>query len=155
MSWRTKTLLLAGAGTLLAALPALGQDRNAPQSLLPPGFGDNRDLPPPAQKAEPQAHPQQQTPQQQQQASQQQASQQQAGPTPSVNAAEADLSGNVLSDVEEVQLDQSALPRPTNYFNIPAGLARPIDVVGPLAPGNFGLGENAFGAHNGPQYANL
>jgi hypothetical protein len=156
MSWRTKTLLLAGAATLLAALPALGQDRNAPQSLLPPGFGDNRDLPPPAQKAEPQAHPQQQqTPQQQQQASQQQASQQQAGPTPSVNAAEADLSGNVLSDVEEVQLDQSALPRPTNYFNIPAGLARPIDVVGPLAPGNFGLGENAFGAHNGPQYANL
>src|SRR3954468_7136394 len=105
MSWRTKSLLLAGAGALLAALPALGQDRNAPQSLLPPGFGDNRDLPPPAQKAEPQAHPQQQ------QSPQQQVPQQQAAPAAGGNAAEADLSGNVLSDVEEVSLDQSALPR--------------------------------------------
>jgi hypothetical protein len=148
MSWRTKTLLLAGAGALLAALPALGQDRNAPQSLLPPGFGDTRDLPPPAQKAEPQTRPQQQSPQQQ-------GSPQQAGPTASGNSAEANLSGNVLSDVEEVELDQSAVPRPTNYFNIPAGLARPTDLVGPLAPGNFGLAENAFGARNGPQYVGL
>jgi hypothetical protein len=147
MSWRTKTLLLAGAGALLAALPALGQDRNAPQSLLPPGFGDNQNLPPPAPKAEPQTRPQQQ--QQQQQSPQQQ----QASPT--ANGTEAEPTGNVLSDVEEVQLDQSALPRPTNYFNIPAGLARPTDFVGPLEPGNFGLGEYAFGTHNGPQYANL
>ena len=61
----------------------------------------------------------------------------------------------MLSDVEEVQLDQSALPRPTNYFNIPAGLARPTDMVGALVPGNFGLGENAFGTTNGPRYAGL
>ena len=148
MSWRTRALLLAGTVALAAGLPALGQDSNAPKSLLPPGFGDTRDLPPPVQKAEPQPRPQQ--------PGQPQAPQpQQAAPTPSGNAAEADLSGNVLSDVEEVQLDQSALPRPTNYFNIPAGLARPTDVVGPLLPGNFGLGENAFGLRGGPQYASL
>src|SRR3954451_7769645 len=115
MSWRTKTLLLAGAAALLAALPALGQDRNAPQSLLPPGFGDNQNLPPPAPKGEAQTRPQQQ----QQQQQQQQSPQQQAAPTPSGNAGESDLNGNVLGDVEEVQLDQSAIPRPTNYFNIP------------------------------------
>src|SRR5436190_14148291 len=114
MSWRTRTLLLAGAAALVAALPALGQDRNAPQSLLPPGFGDTRELPPPAPKAEPQARPQQQSPQQQspqQQSPQQRAQQQQA--LPSSNASESDLAGNALSDVEEVQLDQAALPRPT------------------------------------------
>jgi len=151
MSWRTRALLLAGAAALAAGLPALGQNSNAPKSLLPPGFGDTHDLPPPVQKAEPQPRPQQpgqpQSPQPQ--------GPQQTAPTPSGNAAEADLSGNVLSDVEEVQLDQSALPRPTNYFNIPAGLARPTDFVGPLLPGNFGLGENAFGPGNGPQYASL
>ena len=115
MSWRTKTLLLAGAGALLAALPALGQDRNAPQSLLPPGFGDNQNLPPPAPKGEQQTRPQQQ-----------QSPQQQAAPTPSGNAAEADLSGNVLGDVEEVQLDQSAIRgRPIISTSPPAWPARP------------------------------
>jgi hypothetical protein len=149
MSWRTRALLLAGTGALLAALPALGQDQSAPKSLLPPGFGDTRDLPPPAPKAEPQARPSapgQPAPQQ---------GPQQAAPTPSGNAAEAELGGNVIGDVEEVQLDQSALPRPTNYFNIPVGLARPTDAVGPLMPGNFGFGANAFGAAGGPLYATL
>ena len=150
MSWRTKLLLAASAGALLAALPALGQDTSAPKSLLPPGFGENQNLPPPAPKAEPQTRPQQQ---QQQQGQQGPAPQAQAAPT--TNGAEPDITGNSLGDVEEVQLDQSALPRPTNYFNIPAGLARPTDVVGPLEPGNFGLGENAFGTAHGPQYASL
>jgi len=148
MSWRTRALLLAGCAALLAGLPALGQEQSAPKSLLPPGFGDTRDLPPPAPKAETPR------PQQQQQGTPQQPAQQ-AAPTANGNAAEAALSGNVLSDVEEVQLDQAALPRPTNYFNIPAGLARPTDRVGPLLPGNFGLAENAFGAEGGPLYAGL
>ncbi len=61
----------------------------------------------------------------------------------------------MMGDVEEVQLDQSALPRPTNYFTIPEGAARSTDFVGPLEPGNFGLGETAFGTRNGPLYAAL
>ena len=42
-SWPARALLLAGAGALLAAIPALGQNRDAPESLLPPGFGDPAD----------------------------------------------------------------------------------------------------------------
>ena len=59
MSSRTRGLLLAGIVAALAALPALGQDNAAPKSLLPPGFGNTHDLPPPAPKAEPQVRPQQ------------------------------------------------------------------------------------------------
>jgi hypothetical protein len=49
-SWPVKAGLLAGAA-LIAAIPALSQD--APESLLPPGFGDNQNLPPPVEKAAP------------------------------------------------------------------------------------------------------
>ncbi|HEV2817580.1 MAG TPA: hypothetical protein VGW40_10235 [Allosphingosinicella sp.] len=138
MRWRTRALLVAGAGILAAALPALGQDR-APESLLPPGFGDPQTLPPPEQKAPPpQNRPQLPT-----------------VPTLVGNEADNQMSGNMMGDVEEVALDQSALPRPSNYFSIPEGSARPTDFVGPLQPGNFGLGEYAFGRSNGPLYAAL
>src|SRR3954467_11443241 len=140
MSWRTNALLLAGAAAIVAALPALGQDRQAPASLLPPGFADPQNLPPPEEKREPQQRPQQQQ-------------QQQAPPVAPGNSAGDQLSGNMMGDVEEVQLDQSALPRPTNYFTIPEGSERSIDRVGPLEPGNFGLCADAFGARNGALYA--
>jgi hypothetical protein len=137
MSWRTRALLLAGAAAAIAALPALGQ--STPEPLLPPGFGDPQTLPPPEEKAPPQkARPQLPT-----------------APTLVGNEADNQLSGNAMGDVEEVQLDQSALPRPTNYFTIPEGSARPTDFVGPLQPGNFGLGEYAFGSRNGLLYAAL
>jgi hypothetical protein len=137
MSWRTKALLLAGAAAALAALPALG--RNTPESLLPPGFGDPQTLPPPEEKAAPQkARPQLPT-----------------APTLAGTATDNQLSGNQMGDVEEVALDQPALPRPSNYFAIPEGSARPTDFVGPLEPGNFGLGEQAFGSRDGPLYAAL
>lgn len=139
-SWRARALLLAGTGALLAALPALGQDRDQPKSLLPPGFGDTQNLPPPEEKAAPQTRPQ---------------TQQQAAPSATGNALDQQLGGNMMGDVEELQLDQAALPRPTNYFSIPQGTARPTDFVGPLGPGNFGLGEGAFGSSNGPLYAAL
>jgi hypothetical protein len=160
MSWRTRGLLLAGTAALLAALPALGQNREqaAPKSLLPPGFGDNQNLPPPAPKQErpagsrpggalapgpaaPSATP---TP---------------TAPPPAAaatgNATDEEIGGNSLGDVEEVQVDQTELPRPTNYFNVPADLIRPVEAIGPLEPGNFGLGEGAFGARNGPLYLAL
>jgi hypothetical protein len=123
-SWPAKALLLAGCGLLAVGIPALGQDRDAPESLLPPGFGDPQTLPPPEEKGPAQTRPTQQG-----------------------NSIDADtsLSGNSLGDVEEVELDQSALPRPSNYFTIPAGAARPTDLVGPLEPGNFGLAPGAFG----------
>jgi len=134
-SRRARALWLAGAGGLLAALPLLAQNRDQPESLLPPGFGDTKALPPPEEKAAPQTRPQ--TPQQ------------------NAASAEPEIGGNMMGDVEEVALDQSVLPRPTNYFAIPGGSARPTDFVGPLEPGNFGLGEGAFGAAGGPLYAAL
>ncbi len=158
MSWRTKTFLLSGGAALLAALPAIGQERGSPQSLLPPGFGNSQALPTPAEKAPPQPRPRETpTP-----------STPSPGPAPapgpaapvapaptSGNAAEADLSGNTLGDVEEVQIDQTAIPRPTNYFNVPRDLVRPVDLIGPLVPGNFGLGEGAFGTRDGVLYLSL
>ena len=127
-SWPAKALLLAGAGLALAAIPALGQDRDAPESLLPPGFGDPQTLPPPDDKApaQPRAQPQ---------------------GTPATG--DPGLLGNVLDGVEEVEVDPTALPRPSNYFTIPEGAERPIDLVGPLEPGNFGLGPDAFGHRQG------
>jgi len=133
-SWPAKALLLAGAGALIAALPALGQNRDAPESLLPPGFGDPQNLPPPEEKAPGQPRPQPQT---------------------APSAADPGLEGNLLDGVEEVEIDPLALPRPTNYFTIPEGAERPIDLVGPLEPGNFGLGQSAFGRTPGPLLAGL
>jgi len=135
-SWPAKALLLAGAGLALAAIPALGQDRDAPESLLPPGFGDPQTLPPPEEKAPGQ---------------QPRALQQQGAPA----AGDPGLQGNLLDGVEEVALDPTALPRPSNYFTIPEGADRPTDLVGPLVPGNFGLGAGAFGQGQGPMLAAL
>jgi len=137
MRWRTRALLLAGV--MAAALPALGQDRS-PESLLPPGFGDPQTLPPPEEKAPPPPPNRPQLP---------------TAPTLAGNESGNQLAGNMMGDVEEVALDQAALPRPSNYFSIPEGSARPTDFVGPLEPGNFGLGPEAFGSRNGPLYAAL
>jgi hypothetical protein len=125
-SWPAKALLLAGVGLVLAAIPALGQDRDQPESLLPPGFGDPQTLPPPEDKAPTQPR---NTPQQNTNAS---------------APADPGLDGNLLDGVEEVEVDPTTLPRPSNYFSIPAGAERPVDLVGPLEPGNFGLGPDAF-----------
>lgn len=127
-SWPARIVLLAGTGALLAGIPALGQDREAPESLLPPGFEDPETLPPPEPNRPP-AAPGRQAP-------------------PAVPATPGAPS-LALGDVEEMELDQPALPRPTNYFSIPDGVARGTEMIGPLEPGNFGLGPGAFGPANG------
>jgi hypothetical protein len=139
-SWPAKAALLAGAGAFLAAIPALSQDRASPESLLPPGFGDPQTLPPPAEKTPPAPRaPRPPAP----------------AEGPATNGAEpAEAVANGVApteggDVEEVPLDTRALPRPTNYFTVPEGAARSTDRVGPLEPGNFGLGAEAFGPTNG------
>ncbi|HEY5711382.1 MAG TPA: hypothetical protein VIT38_05755, partial [Allosphingosinicella sp.] len=139
--WRTRVLLLAGATALAVAIPAFSQNRDSPQSLLPPGFGDPQNLPPPEQKAPPQQRPPANRPP--------------PGSVPTANGALPGaatgnaIAGTEIGDVEEVQVDQSQLPRPTNYFNVPRGLERPVDMVGPLDPDNFGLGPAAFGPTRG------
>ena len=132
-SWPVKALLLGGAAALLVALPAASQE--APESLLPPGFGDPDALPPPEPKAPPTSEPGPQAPR----------------PAPSRPAPQLSETGEEdLEDLEDLER-----PRPTNYFTIPEGEARPIDVVGVLRPGNFGFAPGAFGRTNGAYLATL
>jgi len=126
-SWPSKALLLIGATSLLVAIPAFSQDRDDPESLLPPGFGDPKSLPPPEEKAGP-------TPRVQ--------------PRPPPTERSPALQESADPD-EEDELDEFERPRPTNYFSIPEGEARPVDTVGLLVPGNHGLGPQAFGRTNG------
>jgi len=137
-----KAALLAGAA-LLVAIPALSQERR-PESLLPPGFGDPQNLPPP-EKATPTARPpRQDTPRQTPERTEP------SNNTSTETVAETENSAETAGEgVEEVALDTSQLPRPTNYFTVPQGLERPTDLIGPLQPGNFGLAPNAFGQGNG------
>ncbi|HWT13791.1 MAG TPA: hypothetical protein VN231_13645 [Allosphingosinicella sp.] len=131
-SWPSKALLLGGAASLLLALPALSQEREGPESLLPPGFGDPQNLPPPDEKSEP-APP--------------------SRPAPPPTARSPSVQES--SSLEEEDLEEMERPRPTNYFSIPEGAARPTDVVGVLEPGNFGLATAAFGRSNGAFLAAL
>ena len=62
-SWQSRASLLAGGAALLIAIPALSQDRR-PESLLPPGFGDPQNLPPPEKATPTPRPPRQDTPRQ-------------------------------------------------------------------------------------------
>lgn len=131
MKSSNRALLLISAAALAAAIPAIAQNRDAPESLLPEGFGDPDTLPPPEAKQTPQ---QGSTPR----------------PSTSVPASRADQMVNELTNpANEAEVDPLGAPRPTNYFSIPVGTSRPTDVVGLIEPGNFGLAQNAFGADGG------
>jgi hypothetical protein len=106
-SWRSNGLLLAGAALLLVAIPALSQNREAPESLLPPGFGDPKALPPPEEKAPPTS----------------------PRPVPGLPTTRPPTAESPAlqetGDLEEEALDPLEAPRPTNYFSIPEGTDRP------------------------------
>lgn len=134
-SWPSKALLLGGAAALLVAIPALGQEREAPESLLPPGFGDPETLPPPA-KEEPAPTPRLPS-----------------SPTPSPSTSP--IGASPIDSAEE-DLEEAERPVPAaNYFVIPPGSERPTDVVGVLQPGSFGLAPDSFGRTNGAFLATL
>jgi hypothetical protein len=50
MKSSNRALLLIGAAALAVAIPAIAQNRDAPESLLPEGFNDPGTLPPPEPK---------------------------------------------------------------------------------------------------------
>jgi hypothetical protein len=138
---RAKLLLLAGGAALAFAIPAMGQrDRQregGPESLLPPGFGEP---PPPAPKAPAPKAPSPDTP---------------APPSPAAPAPAAPLApptpddGLGVEDSAAEDLEAFAernLPPP---IEIPESSRRPTNPVGPLRPGNWGLGQGAFGNANG------
>ncbi len=89
-SWPAKAFLLASAAAFVAAIPALSQE--APESLLPEGFGDPQNLPPPENKAAPRT-----------------------GPTaPGTPAPGATPLPTEDGEEDEEELDPLAGPRPTN-----------------------------------------
>ena len=140
-SWPNKLLLLAGVATLAAAIPAASQDRESPESLLPPGFGDPGTQPPPQEAGPTEPGPQQPGPQQPDSAA------------PTSPRSVAPIDGLAEVDVEDVE-DLEDI-RPINYFSIPEGAERPVNMVGVLEPGNFGLGATAFGNAGGAYLATL
>ncbi|HEX4736484.1 MAG TPA: hypothetical protein VH331_02875 [Allosphingosinicella sp.] len=159
--WRTRSLLLAGGAALAIALPvfgpAFGQRDKAPQSLLPPGFGEQN--PPPKEKAP--ERPAAAAPA---------AGAAAAGPTPApagaapagaAPAAGGGVSAVVESDEPAVEnnatqdLENQAENEAPPAIEIPDFARRPTDVVGPLTPMNWGLGQDEFGNANGIFLASL
>jgi hypothetical protein len=139
--WRNKALLIAGAAALALAIPALGQD--TPESLLPPGFGDPEPAPKEEPKAETPADPA--TPAAEDPANA-------ASPLPS-GAREVPI--REISDSEEEALTAARPSRPTYTLDVPEALRRPTDMIGPLDPSNWGLGNGAFGTARGAYLASL
>lgn len=131
MKSSNRALLLISAAALAVAIPAIAQNRDAPESLLPEGFGDPQNLPPPETKQGPQP------------------GNAQRPASPATPGTRADEMVSELTSPSEEEVDPLGAPRPTNYFSIPVGTSRPTDVVGLIEPGNFGLPQNAFGADQG------
>ena len=125
--WRNKLFLACGTAALIAAIPAIGQEAEAPESLLPPGFGDpEAPLPPPAESNT--AQP--------------------PRPSPAPSSLPS-LEGGALEELtlEEAEaLDLLELPEP---IEIPDASRRPVEIAGPLEAAHGGLGYDAFGVANG------
>ena len=132
-SWRSKGLLLAGAGSLILAIPAFSQEADAPESLLPPGFGDPESLPPPVE--EPRSQPQPLLP-----------------PAPDEPTAAPERPDGGEEEGEEEEEEEV---EPADLFVIPPAAQRSTDVVGVLRPGNWGLERDAFGGAHGAFLASL
>jgi hypothetical protein len=129
--WRVNALLLSGAGLLALAIPALSQQTQTPEPLLPPGFQE----PPPPPAEENAAAPATPAPA---------PSSPQATPLPGLEAVE----NSALEDLQ-------ALEPPPPPIEIPDFARRPIDVVGAIGPAEWGLDETAFGTANGRFLATL
>ena len=136
--WRTRAACLGGAGAiaLAFAIPAAGQRDRAPESLLPPGFGEQpappRETPKPVE-AQPNATGQPAAP----------PAAPGAAPAQPVTADEPAVADAAEQDLA---LDAPEAPKPTE---IPDSARRPTNFVGPLTPANWGLGPHAFGQVNG------
>lgn len=126
--WRSKFVFLAGAASLgFVAIPAFSQD--APESLLPPGFGNSPEQPK-------QQEPSPETPQ---------------APNPEPRPAPPSsqpLPGLSSFDSEGGDTEDLLADRPPP-IEIPENARRSTDFVGVLEPGNWGLGANAFAGANG------
>jgi hypothetical protein len=139
--WRTSLLLLGGTAAFAFAIPAAGQRDQSPESILPPGFGE-QPAPPPAPKAD-----------------QPVANSATPAPTPDggrpAPAPAVAPEGGVVAVENPEALPPETLVAAPPAIEIPEGARRPTDLVGPLRPGNWGLGQDEFGGANGIFLASL
>jgi hypothetical protein len=126
-----------GTLALALALPVIAQD--APESLLPPGFGEAPAAPAPsgAQPARP-ATPAVPAPMVQ--------------PLPSADVAPLD---DALSNASEDALTEEELAAQKQKYDLPEGARRSLDRVGPLTSAQLGLAADAFGRRSGLFLATL
>jgi hypothetical protein len=134
---KTRLRLLLSGGALIIALPAIGQD--APESILPPGFGDPVEQP--TQKGGQVTKPVDSGPD----------SASSKGNTLPIGPLDAGngepVNGDALEEGEESSEDQTdALQQ---LQDLPAGVRRSTARVGLLSSDSGGLGEEAFGAADG------
>lgn len=133
MRRRTRNWLLAGLATAALAIPALGQD--APESLLPPGFGESVPAEPPSgppPPAQPTAPGQPSQPQQ-------------GDETASLPELLLSEEGNGQAEGEEEEDTEDARLK----FDLPDYARRTTDHIGILTPRSGGLGRDAFGQAGG------
>ncbi|MEO9468805.1 hypothetical protein [Parasphingorhabdus sp.] len=145
-------LTTAGIGALALSLPVMGQD--APESLLPPGFGDPAPAPAPAPT--PVAPPPVASPAPA------------PGPAPAQPAANRPISGNIgaesgnsiglpssLIDADgETNLSElDDLLQPQYYLS--PSQRRTMDQIGVLSPKTGGVAPDAFGEEGGQYLTNL
>lgn len=132
-SWANKRLAAGAAcGIVLAAfaIPALGQD--APESLLPPGFGDPVPAPTPA-PAQPGAPAPTLAPG--------------TAPTPLLPGGVAPLPGEELALDEDLTEEEETAE--VDPFDLPPEARRSPDFVGVLTADNGGFGVDAWSGGNG------
>ena len=126
-----------GSFALALALPVVAQQ--APESLLPPGFGDAPATPPPSQPARPAQGPA--AP---------------ATPAPAVTvqppgfAVTDDAAGNAAEGLSEEDIAAQKAK-----YDLPEHAHRSLDRIGPLTPERLGLEPDAFGAQPGQFLATL
>lgn len=147
----TRIHAMLGVGALALTLPVLAQQRG-PESILPPGFGDAAQSPPPrpAQPASPSApEPARPTP----------AADQSLPPPPSGTLSTAspdelaaeDAAGNASAADDGTDSEAELAQK----YDFPPQAKRSIDTVGPLTPAQGGLDRQAFGTGNGEAMARI
>ncbi|WP_442623671.1 hypothetical protein [Parasphingopyxis sp.] len=136
--WKTKSLIALGIGASAYALvvPAFGQD--APESLLPEGFGDPvppAPAPPPPPPAPAPAAPAAPS-----------AAPSPSAPGPSRDIVLGDEEGLDEFDIGDIDLGFEDIPP---EYELPPQARRSLAEVGPLTPDIGGYGEDAFSGVNG------
>jgi hypothetical protein len=126
--WRNKLLLLSGAAAIVLAIPAISQETQAPESLLPPGFEDPATVPPVESNV---VTPDPATPQ----------SEEAPRAAPELQTVIEDAAAEDLEALEELE------PEPP--VEIPDFARRPTDLVGVIGPADWGVDEDGFGSANG------